>query len=60
MPLAGFSEAVWIACGSNFRFGFVWQEWDGQLSPSFKFKILQRFWSVKIRPRVTQHELAGF
>ena len=40
MPLAGFCEAVWIACGSNFQFGFVWQEWDGQLSPFFKFKIL--------------------
>ena len=39
MPLAGFCEAVWIACGSNFQFGFVWQKWHGQLSPSFKFEI---------------------
>ena len=37
---------------------FVWQEWDGQLSPSGEFTYVYRLWSVKVRPQMTQQQLA--
>ena len=36
MPLDGFCKAAWIARTSNFQLRIMWQEWDGQLSPSSK------------------------
>ena len=40
--------------GSHFQVHFVWQVWDGQLSPSFKYIRLKAFGGWKVDRGTTQ------
>ena len=39
-----------VTRGSHFQVHFVWQVWDGQLSPSFKHIRFNSIWRVEMRP----------
>ena len=42
-----YKTSISVNRGSHFQVRFVWQVWDGQLSPSFKYI---RFWVIIDRP----------
>ena len=46
-----YKTPISVNCGSDFQVRFVWQVWEGQLSPSFKFVRFQSFWRVEMRPK---------
>ena len=43
-----YKTSVSVNCGSYFEVHFVWQVWDGQLSPSFKSIRLKAFGGWKV------------